>query len=293
MTARPYPLLSRTLVAVATCTFLAYASLACGSENAGDNAEDDPMPRQVAKSPAPYDFGKPAQTIDLPPELQEISGLTTLPDGRLAAVNDEKGRVYAIGLDSGAVEMLIDFGTKGDYEGIERVGERLFVMDSDGSVVELTEWRSGGSATKIYDGGYGERLCNAEGLAGDPYRLILVCKEANVKEDNAMYAFELGVDTFAYRPIRYLDPREVGVKKDLRPSAAAVHPVTGQTMVLSSRYALIMVLNKNGVLDAVWDIKPAKLQQPEGMTFLENGDLVLASEGDHKPGRVVRYAYVP
>ena len=269
------------------------ALLACGSEGAGENAEDDPAPRRVAKSPAPYDFARATQSLDLPPALQEISGLTVLPDGRLAAVNDERGRVYAIGLDSGAVEMMVDFGTKGDYEGVECVGERLFVMDSDGSVVELTEWRTGGTATEVYDGGYGERLCNAEGLAGDPYRLILVCKEANVKEDNAMYAFELGADTFAYRPIRYLDPREVGVSKDLRPSAAAVHPVTGQTMVLSSRYELIMVLSRTGVLDAVWDIKPARLQQPEGMTFLANGDLVLASEGDHRPGRVVRYAYVP
>ena len=230
-----------------TLLFLALIVGACKSDPKPANSD-------IAYAAAPYDFSAPTSTFEMPPALQEISGLTVLDETRLAAVNDEVGRVYSIGIESGTVKVLLDFGAKGDYEGVERVGERLFVLTSDGKVVEVRNWRGGGPPeTDLFDGGYGSKACNSEGLASDGRRLLLVCKEANVKGDNAMYAFDLATDSFAEAPIRYLDPEEVGGRKDLRPSAAAVHPLTGQTVVLSSRYQVLLVLGRTGALEGVWD----------------------------------------
>src|SRR3712207_2389739 len=50
---------------------------------------------------SPYSFDAPAASMPLPAELKEISGLTVLADGRLAAVQDEQGVLYLLNAESG------------------------------------------------------------------------------------------------------------------------------------------------------------------------------------------------
>ena len=43
----------------------------------------------------------------------------------------------------------------------------------------------------------------------------------------------------------------------------------------------------------MWDLGPAAFEQPEGLAFLPNGDVLVSSEGDDGPALIVRFAYLP
>ena len=82
----------------------------------------------AAPSVGPYRFDQPVARFEMPDALREISALTVLPDGQLGAVQDEDGDLYVLSAETGRIEAVIPFGPPGDYEGIEFVGDRLFVL---------------------------------------------------------------------------------------------------------------------------------------------------------------------
>ena len=247
----------------------------------------------AAGQDAAYDFSAPAARFELPGDLDEISGLTVLDAAHVAAVQDEEGELYVLSLATGEVTRRTPFGKTGDYEGVELLGDRLFVMTSDATVTELLDWRTGDIATRVYDLGLGAKRCNAEGLGADGERLLLACKNADDTERNRVYAVELAAAGEPHAEVLVkLHAEDVPRgEKFLRPSAIAVHPVTGETVVLSSRRETLVRLDACGRVVGTWDFDAADLEQPEGLAFLPNGDVLIASEGDEDAAVLVRYAY--
>ena len=76
-----------------------------------------------------------------------------------------------------------------------------------------------------------------------------------------------------------------------KPSALAVHPITGELFVLSSVLKVLVVLAEDGSITAVLPLDGELLEQPEGMAFLPNGDLFISSEGVKKKARLLRFNY--
>ena len=244
---------------------------------------------------APYHFGAPVSAFALPDELEEISGLTLLDEGHVGAVQDEEGDLFVVSLATGEVVREEGFGDDGDYEGIELVGERLFVMTADARVTELLDWRTDDIRTVEYDLDLGRERCNAEGLGADGESLVIVCKNEDGGDDNRVY----GIDVDALpglKPERRFDIDRGDVpgrkhKKKLRPSALARHPMTGHLVVLSSRRETLVSLDAEGAVVSVWDFGEADLEQPEGLAFLPNGDVLISSEGKKGPGVIMRFAW--
>lgn len=245
----------------------------------------------TGKTASPYRFDAPSASFDMPAELFEISGLTLLNDKQLGAIQDELGNLYVLDIESGKLVKTIRFAGTGDYEGIERVGERLFVLRADGMVIELTGWQSGKIKPVAFDNDLGTKACNAEGLGADGKGLVIACKEDNKNGRNSMYLYALQAAGLGEATLVELDPAGVPGEKSLRPSAIAQHPITGDMILLSSKRELLIALGPKGEVKDTWDIKPAKLEQPEGLAFLPNGDLFISSEGKKGPGRVMRFAY--
>src|SRR4051794_19123953 len=73
------------------------------------------------------------QVLILDKELKEISGIYYLADGRLAANNDEDGRIFYIDPKDGSFESF-KFAGKGDYEDILRVDSFFYVLESNGNI---------------------------------------------------------------------------------------------------------------------------------------------------------------
>jgi uncharacterized protein YjiK len=254
---------------------------------ASDSGEQD--------STAPYDFSDPAIVHALPDDLEEISGLTLLDADRLGAVQDEEGDVYIIDWRTGDILAHPDFGKDDDYEAIERVDDRLYVLRSDGTLFILTNWEDDPDTDRV-DTGLKQRN-DTEGLAYDSVRnqLLILCKEDPGKglgKVRAVYAFdlethELGDEPLFTIPLSAFEPDG----EDFKPSALAVHPITGDVYLLSSVRQLVVVLDPAGTLKAAWQLPADLLPQPEGLAFRPNGDMFVASEGDGGTGILVLFTY--
>jgi uncharacterized protein YjiK len=75
----------------------------------------------------PYDFENPSEKYIMPNKLKEISGLSYYKNNQLACVNDEEGKVFMYDFVKKEIVDKIPFGKDGDYEGIEVVGDEVFV----------------------------------------------------------------------------------------------------------------------------------------------------------------------
>ena len=82
----------------------------------------------------PYNFESPSEKYDLPDKLKEISGLSYYKENQLICVNDEQGKIFIYDINQQKIIDKIPFGKDGDYEGVEVVGDEVFVLKSDGKL---------------------------------------------------------------------------------------------------------------------------------------------------------------
>lgn len=69
-------------------------------------------------------------------------------------------------------------------------------------------------------------------------------------------------------------------------SCVAVHPRTGDVFLLSAADQTLTIVARDGALRSLHRLDPDLLPQPEGLTFLPGGDLVVSSEGGDGPARL-------
>jgi uncharacterized protein YjiK len=286
------------------------AGLICGGLGLffpiGCTPQETPPPQTTANvripGTPPYNFAQPVRQITLPAELREVSGLAYLDSLHLAAVQDEQGKLFVLNAYTGAIVSETRFEKNDDYEGIEHVGDQLWILRSDGTLFEVANWQTDTPRTTKYKTAL-TAANDTEGLAYDAagHRLLIACKESagpGRKHERAIYAFDLGarqlVETPAYvLPLRLVDEAgraddvnqvlraflaPVGDLSDFKPSALAVHPTTGDLYLLSSVRKVIVVLHPDGTPAALWPLPEALYRQPEGLAFAPDGTLFIASE---------------
>ncbi len=76
------------------------------------------------------------------------------------------------------------------------------------------------------------------------------------------------------RKIEALMPEKI----EFKPSAAAIHPLTGQLFIISSVNKILVVADKNGVPENVYKISSGVYKQPEGLTFTPEGHMIISNE---------------
>lgn len=275
-----------------------------------------------AQSPAPigYDFERPELVAKLPERLKEISGLGISPrSGELIAVQDEEGYFFRLDLQSGQLLGATEFWKDGDYEGIEAVGDDIWVVKSSGTLYRIR--RPGSIEQEVTKfNGFLVPENDVEGLAYDKSgnRLLLSCKSyvAETMETRSVFAFDLATEEFITRPVfnvgrqaisNYLDNCPQTRRHDkiiafinekdnfkLGPSAIAIHPTTGQIFIASSPGKLVIILDRAGNIQHVRRLDKDIFPQPEGMTFTEDGTLYVSTEAsDDEPARLYRLRYQP
>ena len=248
--------------------------------------------RDAAPSAVPYRLAAPDAVVRLPAALREISGLTALGNGNLAAVQDEAGTLFELDPATGAVVSRRDFRTRGDFEGVERVGTDLWALEANG---DLTRLRPAGRAFDVeqFETGLAGRN-DAEGLGYDAAenRLLIACKESpgqGLGDVRAVYAFDLDTNTLSDAPVFTLDRARVDDADPFKPSAIAVRPGTGEIYVLSSVRKAVAVLDRRGALLTVVDLPTSLYAQPEGIAFAPDGTLFISNEGPDGPATLLRF----
>ena len=288
---------------ISLCIPILVSLLGCGSQSQRESTVRDPVYQ--------FDFANPAAEIELPGRLTEISGLTPIDDSLVAAVQDEKGELFIINFLTGDVVDEFKFAKQGDFEGIELVDDTVYVLRSDGDIYVIADWRSEDrDAVKIQTPLSPKN--DAEGLGYQPaqHRLLVAAKEFpgdGLSRVRSIFGFDLRTKTLDPTPAYTISLDTIGVRLGIpgeslrkllssvvdleafKPSALAVHPLTGDIFVISSVLKAIAVVAPTGNLTDLVPVEFDRLRQPEGLAFLPNGDLLVSTEGQGGKGRIFRF----
>ena len=277
--------------------------------------EGAPERAAPAAGTAQYDLASPPTSqVRLPAELREISGLAVSADGRVFAHGDEDGTVYQLDPHSGRVTKRFalaasgsdpDLGKKsrggrlaGDFEDIAIVGDRFFIVSSNGVLLEFAEGADGGTVPyRPYPTGL-ERVCEVEGLAHDPSTesLLLLCKtmrEKSERQQVTVYAWSLADRTRGDTPrlaVPWSALAPVTGGKGFNGSAVALAPGGRSLLMVAGPQQLFAVVGVDGAPLLGGSIDKGTHPQPESLAFLPDGSLLVASEGGTGEAVLARYS---
>jgi len=270
----------------------------------------------VANLPG-YDFSRPDGRLLLPPVLHEISGIALIDSSTMACVQDEKGIIYIYDLHSTKIKREIHFGTDGDYEGLCKVNNTFYVLQSDGILFEvnqiagrplqvkkhLTDLPANNSEGLCYDSKNKRLLIGVKGKPG---------KGAQWKDQRLIYAFDLQkkqlsaqpvytfnleqIKQFALKhriqlPLKEKKNGELPVVK-LMTSAIGIHPLNDHLYLLSATEHLLYIFNRTGELQHIETLRASLFNKAEGITFYANGDVLISNEGQELRPTLLRFNYL-
>ncbi len=269
---------------------------------------------------AGYNFKSPDASVILPAVLQEVSGITLIDSNMLACIQDENGILFLYDLAKKKISSQFNFFSNGDYEGIAGVMDTIYVLRSDGMLIEISDYRSNNVIVTPFPTEIPSK--DNEGLCYDSQnsRLLIACKESTGKGDLSkdkryVFGFDLISKNLIEEPVYSFDIqllKEFAVKNNIylplkgkkkgppepvlrfQTSGIAIHPLTNKLYLLSSEDYLLSVFDSNGNIDHMVRLNMGLFNQPEGITFLENGDLLISNEGQGKgPATLRKFRYNP
>ncbi len=290
----------------AVAVVLALAALACD--------DGEPVPNQTrsmstrdqvstASFLSRYSFDDSATVVTVPHDLKEISGLALSPDGRLFAEEDEDGTVYQLDPNDGTIIKRFSIGDKkdkpmhGDFEDLEIVGDRFYLMESGGDIYAFNEGSDG--AVVPYDRiktGLSDKN-NIEGLCYDPSTnaLLMALKDdpgKGLHDVRAIWSWSLEDGTTSAKPRFTLSRDSLHRCLDassFHPSAIARTP-DGSFLVLSAHVPSIVEISSDGTIIDCRQLSDGLHPQPEGVAVMPDGTLLISSEGHGVEPRLVRIA---
>ena len=230
--------------------------------------------KELKTSNTAYDLSVPVNTYILPAVLNEISGICFLSDTAIACVQDEDGKIFIFNPSTEKISQTIDFARDGDYEDIAKVRDAFYILRSDGSLFK----HSGGKTEKIDTELSADN--NTESLCFDAAQntLIIGCKE----EEKNFYSYKLN-EGLVKEPLFTIHHDKIS------PSAIAIHPVTKNYFVLSKNK--ILVLSREGKISDELDLKQSLFAQPEGLSFKENGNILISNEAKGKQATIHEFKF--
>lgn len=288
------------LICVASFLLLQYGCKAQDSEKKVAVVEGVQTTNATANEQYRYDLGKPL-TIELPKEIDEISGMDyAAADNTVYAIDDNEGALFRIKITGENAEVQSEpFGKSKDYEGIALVDGNVYVLNSSGSITYFPNGEKITDAKTVESPAKGKN--EFEILYKDPKanRLMMLCKDckADKNDELSAWAFDLDSHQFSEEPVKKIDVAKIeslsGEKIGrFKPSAASVHPVTGDVYIISSIDKLMLVTDADYNLKMAYKLHRDNFKQPEGLCFTPDGKLLISNEAAGK-GKANILVYEP
>jgi hypothetical protein len=228
--------------------------------------------------------------------LLEISGICYLPDGRVAAHNDEKGVLFIVNFGNGEHE-TIQFSGKGDYEDVTQYRDAYYILESNGDLHKV-----GAAPPYTADKFKFEdvKKIEFEALYVDSVadRLVMLTKNHRSAFRGILaYGFDLKTQQFIPEPLYRIPMADILSKMqdnaaECKASGAAVHPVENKVYVIASLGKAMLVCSLQGKVEQVFKLNPAHFPQPEGITFAPNGDMYISNEGLQGKATILMFPFV-
>ncbi len=286
------------------CFFLVISYMSCGqqaTEPISITPEKEGVQEEKTYIPQ-YNFNNPSATQELPDRLMEISALTMDGADGLLAVQDENGSIFSI---KGEDVKETVFHKDGDYEGIEKVGDDIWIVKNTGTLYQVSGLGTMQQARKKHKN-FLDQSYDIEGLCFDKKNntLLLAAKAGENWDDEfrGVFRFDLEkeeLDSIPYFKISLPAIRdEVKMSATIRkiesfrkflegqdgemtfaPSAIAIHPITDEIYITSSKGKLLLICDRKGDIIHIEKLDKSIHRQPEGLAFSEDGTLYISNEG--------------
>ena len=253
----------------------------------------------------PYQLGKPSQVWVLPEKLLEVSGAAWVDKDHLLVIEDSHPVLYLLRLDNDiSIEKEISFAPqeapKMDFEDLAVDGQTAYALWSDGTLYRIDDWQKTPDVKKWETDL--SRKNDAEGLCIDPVskNLLVALKNRSGVEDaskatRAIYVFDRQKEKLQEKPFLLIEPSAIekatGERLDFYPSAVAVHPLTNDVYVLSTKGTKALAqYSYTGELKKVTLLDASLMPQPEGLCFAPDGTMYISTEGKKKqPAKLLRF----
>ena len=262
-----------------------------------------------------YTLNQPAKVYAMDRRLMEISGLSCSNNqSELLGINDEKGYIFVMDKLTGKVSSTYDFGKNGDYEGIEQVGNIIYVVNSSGNIFAFDKDTEKTEKIKLKL----KSKNDVEGLGYIPSEnmLTLACKGSDTlgkeTKDNkgrkAIYSYSLTTNKLNEEPLLVITDEELlneldsstnlitksGQKKlknrlkQFSPSGIAYNESEDLFYLVSSQGKTLIVVNRSSEVIHIDFLNSSVYTQPEGICFDSSGDLFISNEGRGLIPKLVR-----
>jgi uncharacterized protein YjiK len=255
-------------------------------------------PKKQVQSPPGYDLSAPEKLL-LDEDLDEVSGIQYLEaDSTIIALNDEEGKLYILNRKGKKMGKAFKFAKKGDFEDIAHAGPYWYAIKSNGEVTRISNAFTDSSTTTVYP--FSEQGWEFETIYQDSKRdkLVALSKIPPQLDSGRVPAFMLDTATSAFIADRHSSPdtnaiRSLLQKKntEFKPTAAAIHPVTGELYILSAKDRMLVVM-RDGNTTAAYKLEKDMFRQPEGLCFMPDGTMLISNEAQEGTANILVFRYI-
>lgn len=254
-----------------------------------------------------YDLLRPVKGWNLSDSLAEISGITILKNEKLIAIEDIHPILYELRLgdSTGVIVNKLEFREidqeKFDFEDLAAIGDTVYALWSHGAIFKIIKQKEGATSERTKT--WLKKDNNTEGLAYDPSsgNLLIACKDdagldGVKKSTRAVYEFDIKADSLKPDPFMLINKSDfenvAGQKIDFYPAAIAVHPVSHDIFIISTKDTKgIAQFSHDGKLKAFDYLEKEMLPQPEGICFDKKGNLYISTQARHgKPAYIYEFS---
>ena len=189
----------------------------------------------------------------------------------------------------------------GDFEDIQVVGERIFLVTGGGELYEGRERADGGGVEAVRLSGGLEGVCSVEGMTWDqPSRsLLLLCKQVRSKRwrnDVVILSVSSETGRIDAQPRLIIPERElerVTGARHFNGTAIIRHPTTGTYILVAGPQHAFAEVDGRGSVLAGGRLDPQRHRQPESIAIASDRTLLIGDEADGKTATITGYAWHP
>lgn len=246
----------------------------------------------------------PGIRVELPAELSEISGIGFTADSRLLAHGDEAAVIWQLEWPGGRLVKRFGIGgssgpMRGDFEDIQVVGSRIFLVTSTGQIVEGQEGADGQTSPALRTTRGLKAGCEVEGMSWDApsSSMLLLCKAAKSrrwKDRVVVLAVSPETGRFESEPRLTIAEKELervtGVKR-FAGSALVRHPRTGTYLMLAGSQRAYAEVDSTGKVLGGGRLSAKRHRQPEGIAIAPDLTLLICDEAAGHRATITGYAY--
>lgn len=248
-----------------------------------------------------FDLINPSAVNSFPMGIAAFSDVTLLDSTHIIGINTMNGNVVLIDLNSNSISSQLSLSSKFNFVDISRMDSTLILLDSDSkvhfllppydstSLISMNETKENFPTSGICFHESSKRLfllSEVQELQEGQISCFLYAFNLNNRQFKEEPLFEINtsaIETFALNNNLPLPKKTLSFDGDtleglsFNPSAIAVHPKTNEIYVLSSDDRSLVVFNQFGEVKNFTTLDAVLFSKPTGMTFQDNGDLLITN----------------